>query len=135
MHSHDVLSVVLDKSRNGIIIPASADRSEGMFDEKLAWLDVFQAGFTFSSPYLTEYSLENVKPGGLALRFAVFFSFFPKVVDLFIFQSSSTFPRFGGFFPNGSPGQTTLLDRFGSKFCVGPQSQSPDISHMSQNPI
>ena len=36
---------------------------------------------------------------------------------------------------NGSAGQTTLLDRSSSKFCVEPRSQSPDISHMSQTPI
>ena len=39
------------------------------------------------------------------------------------------------FLKNGSPGQTTLLDRSGSNFCVEPRSQNPDISYMSQNPI
>ena len=39
------------------------------------------------------------------------------------------------FFQNGSPGQTTLLDRFDSKFCVEPRSENPNISHMSQNTI
>ena len=39
------------------------------------------------------------------------------------------------FFQNGSHGQITLLDTSGSEFCVEPWSQSPDIFHMSQNPI
>ena len=33
----------------------------------------------------------------------------------------------------GLPGQTNLLDRFGSEFCVEPQFQSQNISGMSQN--
>ena len=32
-------------------------------------------------------------------------------------------------------GQTILLNRSGSKFCVEPRSQSPNISYMSQIPI
>ena len=52
------------------------------------------------------------------------------------FREILTFPQVLLFFPqNGSPSQTTLLDRFGSKFCVEPRYQNPDISHMSQNPI
>ena len=39
------------------------------------------------------------------------------------------------FFQNGSPGQITRLDSSGSKFCVELGCQSPNISHMSQNPI
>ena len=39
------------------------------------------------------------------------------------------------FVNNGSPGQTTLLDRFGSKFCIEPWSQSQSFSQMSPNPI
>ena len=38
-------------------------------------------------------------------------------------------------FENGSPGQITLLHQSGSKFCVEPRYQNPDISHISQNPI
>ena len=32
-------------------------------------------------------------------------------------------------------GQITMLDQSGSKFCVEPRYQSPNISHMSQIPI
>lgn len=35
-------------------------------------------------------------------------------------------------FQNGLPGQTTLLEIFGPKFCVEPRSQTSDISRMSQ---
>ena len=37
---------------------------------------------------------------------------------------------FGDFSKNGSPGQTTVLTRFVSKFCVEPRSQSPNMSHL-----
>ena len=58
-----------------------------------------------------------------------------------VFFSKMTIVRLGNkaqtrfVFQNGSPGQTTLLDRLGSKFSVEPRSQNPDISHMSQKTI
>ena len=50
-------------------------------------------------------------------------------------KNSKCSTRVYDFYQNGSPFQTTLLDRFGWKFCVEPWSQSPTISHMSQKPI
>ena len=38
-------------------------------------------------------------------------------------------------FPNGPPGQITLLDRFRPKFCVEPRRPNSESSHMSQIPI
>merc|ERR1712139_751122 len=46
-----------------------------------------------------------------------------------LFWKSVHFLIFGDFFKNGSPGQTTMLTKSASKFCVEPRSPFPDISH------
>ena len=68
--------------------------------------DRIRPGFTFSMPG---------------------FTFFSDVLSMYFqdygdghFSKSVLFVICCDFFPNGSPGQTTLLDRFGSKFCVEP---------------
>ena len=46
-----------------------------------------------------------------------------------LFWKSVHFLKFGHFFKNGSPGQTTMLTMSAAKFCVEPRSPFSNISH------
>ena len=66
---HTLLSAAAERSSYGYKIV--------YFDKILVWLSIFQARFTFSSLYLTEYGLALRFPC-MALRFTVILHVFPQ---------------------------------------------------------